>query len=163
MVKFRNYRLLEIETNDNDFKSNIKKLYQKNLYKFHKKFVKIKFVKKNTDLIKLYGFDTKLKATYKKFNVEKILKKIESMPMGKLKPVNLSLYEDYNHKTTIKNLGFKDKDKALYTIKKIKNKPLSYQKRVINTMLNRAKYHPNKTKDMEEAIKVFKIWLNKNK
>ena len=29
-------------------------------------------------------------------------------------------------------------------------------------MYNRAKYHPNRTKDMEAAMKVFKKWLNKN-
>ena len=28
-------------------------------------------------------------------------------------------------------------------------------------MYNRAKYHPNRTKDMEDAMKIFKIWLNK--
>jgi hypothetical protein len=26
-------------------------------------------------------------------------------------------------------------------------------------MYNRAKYHPNKTKDMDEAMKIFFIWL----
>lgn len=30
-------------------------------------------------------------------------------------------------------------------------------------MYNRAKYHMNKNKDMEEAMKVFKNWLDKNK
>jgi len=160
---WKNYRLLLIEHNDKEFRNKANKLYENNLYKFHKRFLKIKYTKKDKNLIKLYGFDTKLKATYKKFNVERILKKVESMPIGKLKPVNLSLYEDYNPKTTIKNLGFKNKDKALYTIKKIKSKSLGYQKRVINTMLNRAKYHPNKTKEMTEAINIFKKWLDKNK
>ena len=159
----RSYRLLIIESNSKEFINNIKISYNKNLYKFHKKGVKLKIVKKNTNLIKLYGFDTTLKAIYKTFNVDRIIKKIESMPMGNIDIKNLSLYADYNPKTTIKNLGFKDKDKALYTIKKIKNKPLSYQKRVITTMLNRAKYHPNKTKEMTKAIKIFKKWLNKNK
>ena len=68
---------------------------------------------------------------------------------------NLSLYSDYNPKTTIKGLGFKDKDKALYTIERIKNEPLKYQISVINTMMGRAKNHPNKTKGMEDAIKIF--------
>ena len=44
------------------------------------------------------------------------------MPMGKANPINLSLYSDYNKETTIPNLGFKNKEKALYTIKAIKNK-----------------------------------------
>jgi hypothetical protein len=40
---------------------------------------------------------------------------------------------------------------------------MSYQKRVILTMLNRAKFHPNKTKEMEDAIKIFMKWIEKNK
>jgi hypothetical protein len=75
------------------------------------------------------------------------------MPLSKNK---LSLYADYNPKTTIKGLGFKNKEKALYTIDKIKNKSIEYQKRVIITMINRAKYHPYKNNDMKEAIKIFK-------
>ena len=102
-----------------------------------------------------------LKKKYKNINVKKILKDIEKMPMGHLRNENLSLYEDYKPETTIKNLGFKNKEKAIYTIKKIKNKSLKYQKSVINTMYNRAKYHPNRTKDMEDAMKIFKKWLNK--
>jgi len=38
-----------------------------------------------------------------------------------------------------------------------------YQKQVVNTMYNRAKYHPHITKEMVEAMKVFKEWLDKNK
>jgi hypothetical protein len=29
-------------------------------------------------------------------------------------------------------------------------------------MYNRAKYHPHQTKEMREAMKVFKKWLEKN-
>ena len=158
----KNYRLLIIESNSKKFINNIKNLYKQNLYKFHKKGVKLKVINKNTNLIKLYGFDGYLKATYKTFNVERIIKKIESMPMGNVDIQNLSLYADYNPKTTIKNLGFKDKEKALYTIKKIKNKPISYQRRVITTMLNRAKHHPYRNKNMNEAIKIFNNWLKNN-
>lgn len=35
-----------------------------------------------------------------------------------------------------------------------------YQWQTINTMYNRAKHHPKKTKDMEAAIGVFSKWLN---
>ena len=38
-----------------------------------------------------------------------------------------------------------------------------YQKQVVNTMYNRAKYHPHQTDKMREAMKVFKEWLDKNK
>ena len=46
--------------------------------------------------------------------------------------------------------------KALYTINKIKDKDIKYQKNIIITMLNRAKYHPYKTKEMNDAIDIFK-------
>ena len=78
------------------------------------------------------------------------------MPMSKNN--NLSLYADYNKKTTIKGLGFKNKEKALHTLKVIKNKPLKYQISVVNTMIGRAKNHPHINKDMKEAIKVFQKW-----
>ena len=85
------------------------------------------------------------------------------MPMSKYKPENLSLYADYNKETTIKGLGFKNKEKAIKTLGKIKNKPMKYQINVVNTMIGRAENNPYKNKDMLEAVKVFKKWLKKNK
>ena len=91
------------------------------------------------------------------------------MPMSKvlknkkIKPLNLSLFSDYNPKTTTHGLGFKDKEKAIHTIKIIKNRDLKYQVNVIATMLGRAKNHPNKTKDMNDAIIVFKKWMENYK
>ena len=66
-------------------------------------------------------------------------------------------------KTSTKGTGFKDKQKALDTLKIIKNRDLTYQKQVVNTMYNRAKYHPNQTSKMKDAMKVFAKWLDKNK
>ena len=86
------------------------------------------------------------------------------MPLSKkTKPINLSLYSDYNPKTTTQGLGFKNREKALYTIKTIKNRPIKYQVNVIATMLGRAKNHPNKTVYMEDAIKIFSSWMKKYK
>ena len=34
---------------------------------------------------------------------------------------------------------------------------------IVNTMYNRAKYHPHKNENMEKAMKVFKNWLDTNK
>ena len=86
------------------------------------------------------------------------------MPLGKkIKPINLSLYSDYNPKTTTHGLGFKNKEKALFTINKINKRSIKYQVNVISTMLGRAKNHPNKTKDMDSAIKVFDEWMKKYK
>ena len=59
--------------------------------------------------------------------------------------------------------GFKDKDKALYTIRKIRKRNKKYQINVIATMLGRAKKHPYKTKQMKEAIKVFSVWMKNYK
>ena len=168
LVKYKNrYRLLLLYTDSYKNKEYIlsKEIFKKNIIKFHKRYVKLityKSKKNKNFKIELIGFDGKIKHQYKKLNVKKILKDIEDMPMGYLRNEKLSLYEDYKPKTTIKNLGFKNKEKALHTINIIKTKDLIYQKSVINTMYNRAKYHPNRTKDMEEAMKIFKKWLKLN-
>jgi hypothetical protein len=72
--------------------------------------------------------------------------------------LNLDLYSDNNPITTIKGFGFKNKQKAEETIEKLKKGQftITYIKQVIITMFYRAKHHPNRTKDMEEAMKVFK-------
>jgi hypothetical protein len=51
----------------------------------------------------------------------------------------------------------------LDTLKIIKDRDLTYQKQVVNTMYNRAKYHPHQTENMKEAMKVYSIWIEKNK
>jgi hypothetical protein len=79
-----------------------------------------------------------------------------------MKKVNKSLYEDKHPKTSTKGTGFKNKMKALATIKIIKDRDIIYQKQVVNTMYNRAKYHPYQTEGMKEAMEVFKKWLDKN-
>ena len=81
----------------------------------------------------------------------------------KFKPLNLSLFSDYKPETTLKGLGFKDKEKALFTVSAIKKRPIKYQVNVIATMLGRAKKHPHKNKNMNEAIKVFSLWMKNYK
>ena len=76
--------------------------------------------------------------------------------------MNKSLYEDKHPTTSTKGTGFKNKEKALETLKIIKNRDIIYQKQVVNTMYNRAKYHPYQTKSIREAMKVFEKWLKKN-
>ena len=76
--------------------------------------------------------------------------------------MNKDLYTDNNPKKTVKGLGFKNKKKALYTLNKIKDMDIVYQKRVVITMFYRAKHHPNRNKNMEAAMKVFKKWMKKN-
>ena len=73
----------------------------------------------------------------------------------------MDLYTDNNPKNTIHGTGFKDEKTALKTFKLIKNRSLYYQFTVINTLYNRAKYHPHQTDDMRIAMKIFKSWLIK--
>jgi len=79
-----------------------------------------------------------------------------------MKKVNKSLYEDKHPIKSTKGTGFKNKQKALETLKIIKVHDIVYQKQVVNTMINRAKYHPHQTNEMLEAINVFKKWLDEN-
>merc|ERR1711991_999397 len=74
-----------------------------------------------------------------------------------------NLYTDDNPEYTLKGTGFKDKKTALKTLNLIKKRCLLYQFQVINTMYNRAKYHPHLNDNMKEAMEVFKDWLDKNK
>ena len=165
-------RILVIKTPD--YKSlkykRAKKIYQKDIKKFHKRVIKLISKKVDNNFsIELFGFDGIKKRSFKSFNSKKIFKIIDKMPMSKvlknkkIKPLNLSLFSDYNPKTTTHGLGFKDKEKAIHTIKIIKNRDLKYQVNVIATMLGRAKNHPNKTKDMNDAIIIFKKWMESHK
>ncbi len=156
------YRLLLIDTPNytNDNYKEAKDIYEKNIKEFHKRYVKFisnrkKDIKFN---IKFIGFDGEIKKELTKINTTTLFKLIDSMPMSKDKG-NLSLFSDYNKETTVPGLGFKDKEKALYTINKIKNKSIKYQVSLVNTMIGRAKNHPHQTKDMLEALKVFEKWL----
>ena len=162
MIKTPDYKNLEYK--------RAKELYQKNIKKFHKRVIKLSSKKINNNFsVELFGFDGIKKRSIKSFDIKKIFKIFDKMPMSKvlknkkIKPLNLSLYSDYNPKTTTQGLGFKDKEKAIHTIKIIKNRDLKYQVNVIATMLGRAKKHPHKTKKMNEAIKVFSIWMKNYK
>ena len=165
-------RVLLVKTPDykNLKYKNAKKLYQINIKQFHKRVVKLISKKTSNNFsIELFGFDGTKKQTFQNFNSRKIFKIIDKMPMSrvlknkKIKPLNLSLFSDYNPKTTTYGLGFKDKEKALYTVKAIKTRDLKYQVNVISTMLGRAKKHPHKTKNMKDAIKVFSLWMKNYK
>jgi len=79
-----------------------------------------------------------------------------------MKKVNKSLYEDKHPEKSTKGTGFKDKQKALDTLDIIKDRDLVYQKQVVTTMYNRAKYHPHQTETMKDAMKVFNKWLEKH-
>ena len=150
---------------------NSKNIYQNNIKEFHKRFIKLisKLNSNNKFEINLIGFNGGIMLIEKKINLINIFNNTDKFSINELKikypklsPKNLSLYSDYNPKTTIKNLGFKNKEKALYTIDKIKDEPLRYQINLINTMIGRAENHPHKTNEMKEAINIFKEWKKKN-
>ncbi len=156
------YRLLLVETPNyiNENYKNAKNIYEKNIKEFHKRYVKF-LTKRNKDLtfsIKLIGFDGTEKKKFTKINIKNLFNVIDKMPMSK-NAKNLSLFSDYNKDTTVPGLGFKDKEKALYTLNKIKNKSIRYQISLVNTMIGRAKNHPHQTKDMRDALKIFEKWM----
>ena len=145
---------------------NVKKIYQEKIKEFHKRYIKLicKNDKKNNFSIELIEFNGELKKKLDKLDYKVVFKTFNKMPLSnKIKPINLSLFSDYNPKTTTKGLGFKNKEKALYTINTIKNRSTKYQVNVIATMLGRAKNHPNKTRDMNDAIKLFSEWMKQYK
>jgi len=72
---------------------------------------------------------------------------------------NTSLYEDNHPETSLKGTGYANKEKALYTLELIKDFDLIYQKQIVLTMYNRAKFHKYQTEDMLKAMKVYKKWL----
>ena len=73
------------------------------------------------------------------------------------------LYADDHPTTSLKGTGFKDAITAKKTLKLIMMRSSKYQYDVVNTMYNRAKYHPYQTPEMREAMKVFDEWLKKHK
>jgi len=121
--------------------------------------------------ISLYGYDGDLKYVTNKINsIPSIIKIIDSMPLGKLEKEkkiknikSIELYTNAHPKTTTKGTGYKDKKIALKTLELIKEKPIKYQFLIVNVLYQRAKYHKNQTKNMIEAMNVFKKWLNNYK
>ena len=78
-----------------------------------------------------------------------------------MKKSNSTLYDDSHTSTSMKGTGFKNRQKALDTLHLIKNRDKTYQKLVVITMYNRAKYHPYQTPQMRDAMKIYKEWLKK--
>ena len=169
MLKKYKYKLRILLVITPDYKNkeylNTKKKYERSMKSFHKRYIKMitKLNKDNKFKIKLYGFDGKLKKLYSKLSVSKLFSDIDKMPMGhlrkKIKPINQSLYSDYNKLTSNKGFGFSSKEKAIETINKLKKEKIRYQLYVVTTMLGRAKNHPHQTKGMRDAINIYKKWL----
>ena len=132
------YRILLVETPSYKDKSYLqtKLKFNKNLKIFHNLCLKMKAKISDKFKIKLIGFDNNVKHTYQLFNKTKIIKDIKEMPMGNTKCSGLSLYADYNPKTTIKGTGYSDKKKALKTIDLIKDKNSVFPLTILENYLN---------------------------
>jgi hypothetical protein len=91
-----------------------------------------------------------------------VIYKMRSRSKSRKKNLNKSLYDNGSHKPRTKT-GYGDVKRARMTLRNIKKFSSSYKKQVVNTMYNRAKYHKNQTKEMRDAMKLFKGWLEKNK
>ena len=117
-----------------------KDLYQKDIKGFHKRYLKLvtKLDKSKKFKVTLIGFDGTIKIELDKIYTKKIFEIVDKMPMNKLikdkkfKPLNLSLFSDYKPETTLKGLGYKDKEKALFTVSAIKKRPIKYQVNVLS-------------------------------
>ena len=78
---------------------NLKKIYQDRIKEFHKRHIKLicKTNKKSNFSINLIGFDGKSKKKLDKLDYKLVFKTVDKMPLSKkTKPINLSLYSDYN-------------------------------------------------------------------
>ena len=62
-------------------------------------------------------------------------------------------------KPRVSGTGYGTRKKALHTIHLLKNKPIGLKKQIATTMYYRAKHHANQTKNMREAMKVYKAYL----
>jgi hypothetical protein len=146
--KYKNsFRLLVIQASSrsNDKYKLVREILNDNIEELNKRNVKI-LSDIDDDLtfkVQLIGYDGTLKKTYN-FNIgksggnvkenyqkqiDKIIKYIDNMPMSKndekKDTKGLSLYTGSTSGKSIEGLGFKNKEKALYTIDKIKNEPIA--------------------------------------
>lgn len=71
------------------------------------------------------------------------------------------LYTNDNPATTIEGTGFRNPDAANHTFELISKRSLFYKFQIINTLWHRANSHPHKNSDIEEAMKIFREWLDK--
>jgi hypothetical protein len=60
----------------------------------------------------------------------------------------------------LRTLGYGTRKKAVNSVKKLKHMDKAYQRQAATTMYYRAKYHKYRTKNMEEAMTVYKKFLN---
>jgi Cu-Zn family superoxide dismutase len=74
---------------------------------------------------------------------------------------DLGLYADNprGRKPRVPGTGYGTRKKALHTIQLLKKKPIGLKKQIATTMYYRAKHHARQTKNMREAMKVYRSYL----
>jgi|GEM_PF-2707735 len=177
-MPFSSFRYLDIYWSEKgkDKKEKLTKLrkLKKNQLAFLDRNLKIRSYKTHSFtkplLINLIGYDGTQKyqtTLVSQAELNRIYQIIDQMPMRKAeirqKGGDMQLYSNKNPKMTLKGTGFKNAKKAKETLKLIKDRPPVYQFQVVNTMYHRAMYHPHQTKEMRDAMKIYKTWLKKYK
>ena len=71
-------------------------------------------------------------------------------------------YSDNGKKKPRTKTGYGTAKRARMTLRNIKSLPKSYQRQVVTTMYNRAKYHKYQNQGMRNAMKIYKDWLGKH-
>lgn len=74
---------------------------------------------------------------------------------------DLGLYADNpkGRKPRVPGTGYGTRKKAMHTIHLLKDKPLGLKRQIATTMFYRAKHHAQQTKNMREAMKVYRKYL----
>ena len=62
-------------------------------------------------------------------------------------------------KPRVPGTGYGTRKKALHTVNLLKDKPIGLKRQIATTMYYRAKHHAQQTKDMREAMKVYRSYL----
>lgn len=176
------HRIIKIDSSKNNNNLDVfkKLLLNKDiLHGLDERNIKI-IINENNDTdkftLKLIGYDGEVKQEYNTFNEEtfnEIFGIVDQMPMRRIEIINeninkmdggdIKLYASNDNGTILKGTGYKNEEVAKSTINLIKKRSIIYQKAVIITMYNRAKFHKNITPEMRDAMKIFKNWLSDNK
>lgn len=108
--------------------------------------------------VELIGYDGTLKKKWNTWPGWKTINSIvDTMPMRKVE-INYSLYSDDNPKRTIPGLGFKNETtarKSIQYLKESQNMTNIQKRRIVNVLIQRAKYHPHSNSDMRKAIRLY--------
>ena len=120
--------------------------------------------------VKLYGYDSKLKQKWLYWPGWSAINTIvDKMPQRKKelkqKITNYSLYSDDHPSTTLKGIGFKNKEVAKQSIRILMNSKLTdtQKLRIANVMIQRALHHPHLNNDMKQAVKIYQTYLSQTR